>query len=53
MGILDLSHPTPIVPQVSDEMHVWIIIWHDEQHLSVQDMQALLDVVSSKQSITS
>ena len=41
------------LPQVSDEMHVWIIIWHDEQHLSVQDMQALLDVVSSKQSITS
>ena len=35
LGILNISHPTLMAPPVSDEMHAQIIIWHDEQHLSV------------------
>ena len=31
-----------MAPQVLDEMCAWIIIWHDEQHLSVQEIAALV-----------
>ena len=36
------SHPPLMVPQVLDEMHVWIIVWHDEQHLSAQEIAGLV-----------
>ena len=31
-----------MAPQVSDEMHARIIVWHDEQHLSVQEIAGLV-----------
>ena len=37
-----LSHPTFMAPQVSDEMRARIIVWHDEQHLSVQEITGLV-----------
>ena len=42
LGILNLSNPTLMAPQVSDGMRVQIIIWHDEQHLSVQEILGLV-----------
>ena len=48
MGILNLSKPTLMVPQVSDKMRAWIIVWHDEKHLSAWESSGLLDVGSDK-----
>ena len=31
-----------MAPQVSDEMRARIIVWHDEQHLSVQEIAGLV-----------
>ena len=31
-----------MAPQVSNEMHAQIIVWHDEQHLSVQEISGLV-----------
>ena len=31
-----------MAPQVSDEMRAQIIVWHDEQHLSVQQITDLV-----------
>ena len=31
-----------MAPQVSDEMCTRIIVWHDEQHLSVQEIAGLV-----------
>jgi len=42
LGILNISHPTLIAPPVSDEMQMQIIVWHDEQHLSVQEITGLV-----------
>ena len=46
VGILNLSKPTLMVPQVSDKMRARIVVWHDEQHLSAQEISGLLDVGS-------
>jgi len=42
LGILNISHPTLMAPPVSDEMCVQIIVWHDEQHLSAQEITGLV-----------
>ena len=48
IGIMNLSKPTHMVPQVSDKMHMQMVIWHDEQDLSVQESSGLLDVGPGK-----
>ena len=45
LGILNVSNPTLMVPQVLDEIHMR----HDEQHLSAQEIAGL---VPSKWSVT-
>jgi len=40
--MLNISHPTLMAPLVSDEMHARIIVWHDEQHLSAQEITGLV-----------
>jgi len=42
LGILNISHPTLMAPPVLDEMCAQIIVWHDEQHLSAQEITGLV-----------